>query len=156
MDITEMITINTVEFNLNLKTQGEVLEKITDILFKDNRIEDKKETLKGYIDRENECTTGIGFGLAIPHCKVESVIKPTIVCLKLNQAIDWNSLDEEPVNIIIGLAIPKKYEGTLHLEILGKLASNLMEDDFKRTLFNINDKNKLVTFLQENLMKVEE
>jgi PTS system fructose-specific IIA component len=156
MDITEMITINTVEFNLNLKTQEEVLEKITDILFKDNRIKDRKETLKGYMDRENECTTGIGFGLAIPHCKVESVIKPTIVCLKLNEAIDWNSLDEEPVNVIVGLAIPKKYEGTLHLEILGKLASNLMEDDFKHTLFNINDKNKLVTFLQENLMEEEE
>ncbi|MBC2456095.1 PTS sugar transporter subunit IIA [Clostridium beijerinckii] len=156
MNITEMITINTVEFNLNLKTQKEVLEKITDILFKDNRIINKEETLKGYIDRESECTTGIGFGLAIPHCKVESVIEPTIVCLKLNEAVDWNSLDEEPVNIIVGLAIPKKYEGTLHLEILGRLASNLMEDDFKYSLFNINDKNKLVAFLQENLSKEEE
>jgi PTS system, fructose subfamily, IIA component len=156
MNITKMITVNTVEFNLNLKTQREVLEKITEILFKDNRISDKEETLKGYIDREKECTTGIGFGLAIPHCKAESVIEPTIVCLKLNEAVDWNSLDEEPVNIIMGLAIPKKYEGTLHLEILGRLASNLMEDDFKYSLFNIDDKNKLVAFLQESLSKEEE
>lgn len=156
MNIEEMITIRTVEFDLDLKTQQEVLEKITDILFEDNRINNKEDILKGYIEREIESTTGIGFGLAIPHCKVESVIKPTIVFLKLKNAVDWNSLDEEPVNIVIGLAIPKKDEGTLHLEILGRLASNLMEEDFKNTLFSIDDKNKLVAFLYENLNKREE
>lgn len=156
MNIEEMITVHTVEFDLDLKTQQEVLEKIADILFKDNRTSNKEETLEGYIEREHESTTGIGFGLAIPHCKVESVIKPTIVFLKLKNAVDWDSLDEEPVNVVIGLAIPKKDEGTLHLEILGRLASNLMEDDFKSTLFSIDDKNKLVTFLHDNLNKREE
>lgn len=152
MDIKEMITVDTVEFDVDLNSQIEVLEKITDILMKDNRITDKTETLNGYIAREKECTTGIGFGLAIPHCKVESVIKPTIVYLKLNNPVDWNSLDEEPVNVVIGLAIPKKDEGTLHLEILSSLASNLMEDDFKDSLFSMDDKNKLIQFLHNNLV----
>lgn len=152
MDIKEMITVDTVEFDVDSNSQIEVLEKITDILMKDNRITDKTETLNGYVEREKECTTGIGFGLAIPHCKVESVIKPTIVYLKLNNPVDWNSLDEEPVNVVIGLAIPKKDEGTLHLEILSSLASNLMEDDFKDSLLSMDDKNKLVQFLHNNLI----
>ncbi len=156
MDITEMITVNTVEFDVDLKSQQEVLEKITDILFEDNRINNKEDVLKGYIERENECTTGIGFGLAIPHCKTESVIKPTIVYLKLKEKLDWKALDDEPVDIIVGLAIPKEQEGTLHLELLGILASNLMEDDFKESLFGINNKKELVKFLQENLNNEEE
>lgn len=151
MNIKDMITQDTVEFDLDLTSQKEVLEKITDILMKDNRITNKVETLKGYMERELECTTGIGFGIAIPHCKIESVIKPTIVYLKLKNKVDWNSLDDEPVNLVIGLAIPKKDEGTLHLEILSSLASNLMEDDFKDSLFSIDDKNKLIQFLHNNL-----
>lgn len=152
MDIKDMITINTIEFDVDLDSQEKVLQKITDILFEEKRIDDKTQTLKGYIDRENECTTGIGFGIAIPHCKIENVLKPTIVFLKLKNEVEWNSLDENPVTTVIGLAIPKKDEGTLHLEILSSLASNLMEDEFKDTLFNINNKNELINFLHNNLI----
>ncbi len=151
MDIKDMITTNMVEFNVDLHNQKEVLEKITDILIKENRINNKEKVLKGYMKRESECTTGIGFGLAIPHCKVEGVLKPTITFLKLKNQVEWYSLDEKPVNVVIGLAIPKKDEGTLHLEILACLASSLMEEDFKNSLLSIDDKNKLVNFLYDNL-----
>lgn len=151
MDIRDMITINTIEFDVNLHTQQEALEKITEILMKERRIDNKEEVLKGYVARENECTTGIGFGISIPHCKIENVLKPTIVFLKLKNKVEWNSLDEKPVTLVIGLAIPKKDEGTLHLEILACLASNLMEDEFKDALFSIDDKNTLIEFLYNNL-----
>ena len=156
MDIKDMITRDTIDFNLDLKTREEILERITEILLKSGRILEKEDVLKGYIDRENECTTGIGFGLSIPHCKSESIIKPTIIYLTLKNPVEWESLDEEPVSIVIGLAIPKKDEGTLHLEILGCLASNLMEEDFKDSLFKIDDKDKLIDFLYENLNIREE
>ncbi|MDV4151394.1 fructose PTS transporter subunit IIA [Clostridium sp. AL.422] len=152
MDIKEMITQNTVEFDIGLNSQIEVLKKITDILMKDSRSIDRTETLNSYIARENECTTGIGFGIAIPHCKSESIIKPTIVYLKLKKSVDWNSLDGEPVNVVIGLAIPKNDEGTLHLEILSSLASNLMDDDFKNFLFSVDCKDNLIEFLYNNLI----
>ncbi|MCY6369355.1 PTS sugar transporter subunit IIA [Clostridium ganghwense] len=151
MDITTMITTNTVELDVDLKSKEEALSYITEILEREKRITSKEETFKGYVDREEQCTTGIGFGLAIPHCKVESVVEPTIVYLTLKNPVDWQALDDKPVKIVIGLAVPKKDEGTLHLEILSSLASNLMEDEFKDSLFSMNSKNDLIKFLYNNL-----
>ena len=151
MDITNMITINTIELNVDLKSKEEVLSYITKILEREERITSEEETFKSYVDREKQGTTGIGFGLAIPHCKAESVLTPTIVYISLKNPIDWKSLDDKPVHVIIGLAIPKKLSGTLYLEILSSLASNLMEDDFRDNLFSMNNKNDLIKFLQESL-----
>lgn len=151
MDITNMISVNTIELNVDLKSKEEVLNYITEILKKEKRIISKEETFKGYVDREKQGTTGIGFRLAIPHCKAESVIKPAIVYITLKNPVDWQALDEKPVNVVIGLAIPKKLSGTLYLEILSSLASNLMEDDFRDSLFSMNNKNDLIKFLQDNL-----
>ena len=151
MDIRAMITENTIEFDADLKTREEVLEHISEILVKNNRANNKEVIFNGFLQREKEGTTGIGLQLAIPHCKEEDILEPTIVYITLKNPIDWDSLDEKPVKVVIGLAIPKKYEGTLHLEILSALASNLMEDDFKDKLFKINNKEELINFLYENL-----
>ena len=104
MDITNMITINTIELNVDLKSKEEVLSYITKILEREERITSEEETFKSYVDREKQGTTGIGFGLAIPHCKAESVLTPTIVYISLKNPIDWKSLDDKPVHVIIGLA----------------------------------------------------
>jgi len=151
MDITNMISTNTIELNVDLKSKEEVLNYITEILKKEKRITSKEETFKGYADREKQGTTGIGFGLAIPHCKTESVVNATIVFITLKNSIDWQALDDKPVNVVIGFAIPKKLSGTLYLEILSSLASNLMEEDFRDNLFSMNNKNDLIEFLQANL-----
>lgn len=151
MDIKAMITENTIEFDADLKTREEVLEHISEILVKNNRANNKEVIFNGFLQREKEGTTGIGLQLAIPHCKEEDILEPTIVYITLKDPIDWDSLDGKPVKVVIGLAIPKKYEGTLHLEILSTLASNLMEDDFKDKLFKINNKEELINFLYENL-----
>lgn len=151
MDITTMLNENTVELGVDLKSKEEVISYITEILDKEKRITSKEDTFKGYVEREGQCTTGIGFGIAVPHCKVESIVNPTIVYLTLKSPIDWQALDDKPVNVVIGLAIPKKDEGTLHLEILSRLASNLMEDEFKDSLFSMTNKNDLIKFLYTNL-----
>lgn len=153
MDIKSMIIENTVEFDVNLKTKREVLEYISKILIENKRANNEEIIFKGFLQREKEGTTGVGLQLAIPHCKDENILKPTIVYFTLKDPIDWDSLDGEPVKVVIGLAIPKKYEGTLHLEILSALASNLMEDDFKDNLFEINDKKKLINYLDKHLDK---
>ena len=151
MDINTMILEDTIEFDVELSEQKQVLSYITEILEKTGRIDDKEKVLASYIEREEEGTTGIGFGLAIPHCKSDSVKEPTIVYMTLKDLVEWEALDGEPIKYIIALAIPKKDEGTLHLEILSSLASNLMEDDFKDALFAMNDKTKLINFLKKNI-----
>lgn len=151
MNISNMITTNTIELNVDLKSKEEVLSYITEILKREKRIISKEDTFKSYVDREKQGTTGIGFGLAIPHCKSKSVGTPTIVYITLKNSIDWQALDDKPVNVVIGLAIPKELGGTLYLEILSSLASNLMEDDFRDRLFSMNNKNDLINYLQNNL-----
>lgn len=156
VDIKSMINENTVEFNVDLKSKEEVLEYISEILVTDNRAKDKRLVLDGLLKREKEGTTGVGFQLAIPHCKGEVILKPTIVYLSLKNPIDWCSLDGEPVKVIIGLAIPKEQEGTLHIKLLSALASNLMEEEFKDKLFKINNKKELIDYLYRNLQYKED
>ncbi|RSK25882.1 PTS fructose transporter subunit IIA [Bacillus sp. HMF5848] len=108
--------------------------------------------LKNVLDREELSTTGIGFGIAIPHGKCCAVAEPTVVFARLKKSIDWQSLDGEPVEAVFLLAVPKAAASNEHLRILAALSRKLMHDDFKDMLFTAQDKDALETLLKETLV----
>lgn len=80
-------------------------------------------------ERELEATTGFGGGVAIPHSKTDNVSKATVLFARLATPLEWNSLDGEPVTTLISILVPK--DGSdVHLQILAKLARQLMHEDF--------------------------
>ncbi|GAB6168329.1 fructose PTS transporter subunit IIA [Clostridium carnis] len=113
-------------------------ERLLDV---DNYVEDVKK-------REAMSTTGIGDGVAIPHAKSAWVKTPTVVVGKSSKGIEWESLDDEPVNMVFLIAVPEG-EGNEHLKILQILAVSLMDDDFKEELFKTNDKKVIEELLIE-------
>ncbi|WEV57561.1 PTS fructose transporter subunit IIA [Ligilactobacillus acidipiscis] len=122
-------------FNLEGEQQNEILKALSKIAAELGVTEKPKRIYKDYLKREKESTTGFGNGIAIPHAKSKSILKPTIIFARSQNKIDWNSLDEEPVNNYISILVPEKDSKT-HLNLLAELSRNLVYDDFINTLKN--------------------
>ena len=125
--------------DLDLKTT----EKFETIKHLANLMEERLIDVDKYIEdvksREAMSTTGIGDGVAIPHAKSEWVKEPTVVVGKSSRGIEWQSLDDEPVNLVFLIAVPEG-EGNEHLKILQALAVSLIDDEFKEKIQNATDK----------------
>ena len=144
MNNSELINENLIELNVHAQTKNEALKKVANIVFNAGRVENGDNYLNGMLDRETISTTGFGGGVAIPHAKVDGVFEPTISVIKLKQAVEWDAMDDKPVQLLIALAIPRKQEGTVHLKLLAKLSENLMEEDFVDSLKSANTKKKIL------------
>lgn len=108
-------------------------------------------SLDGYLDalhkREEEGSTGIGFGIAIPHGKSDAVKEPRVAFGRTN-GIDWDSLDGEPAQLIFMIAVPAEQAGDEHLRILQALSRKLIDDEFRQALLTADSKEKVTQLLQ--------
>ncbi|EOC99940.1 PTS sugar transporter subunit IIA [Caldisalinibacter kiritimatiensis] len=143
----DIINDKLIKLNLKVNTQLEAIEELTKLLYNTNRITSEDVFIKGVLDREKAITTGFGNGIAIPHCKSECVLNPSIAIGKSINPLEWNALDDKPVNFIILLAVPKKDSGTMHLRLLSRLSEKLMDDEFRTALKNANTSNEILVLL---------
>lgn len=133
MNLCTMINENLVKFNFPAASKDNIIQSVADLMLESGVINDKIQYINAVLDREKECTTGIGMGIAIPHCKDNSVNRAGFALIKLEQPIEWGSLDDQPVDYVIMLAAPNTSEN-VHLTMLSSLAANLMDDDFRDLL----------------------
>lgn len=108
---------------------------MVDLMAKSGKINDVEVYRKGVYAREEESTTGIGEGIAIPHCKSDSVSRPGLAAMVVPEGVDFDSLDGEKVNLIFLIAAPNTKEN-VHLDVLSKLSVLLMDEDFTANLRN--------------------
>ncbi|GAA0752765.1 fructose PTS transporter subunit IIA [Clostridium sartagoforme] len=121
------------ETNEKIETIGYLAQLAKDRLIDVNKyIEDVRK-------REAISTTGIGDGVAIPHAKSKWVRVPTVIVGKSKRGIEWESLDDEKVNMVFLIAVPDG-EGNEHLKILQILAVSLMDDEFREEIEKTTDK----------------
>ena len=136
MDFRSLTNENLVFLNSNCKKKEEILNVFIDTLYSEGKITSKEGFKKAVMEREAISATGIGEGLAIPHGKSDFVKEPTICIATLKNHMEWETLDDEPVNVIILIAIPMAQAGDAHVEILAKLSTKLADDDFRNDLVN--------------------
>ncbi|NBJ70690.1 MULTISPECIES: PTS sugar transporter subunit IIA [Clostridia] len=148
----ELINEKLIEMESNSTTKEEALCEVATIAYKAERVTNKLLYYKSLVERERESTTGFGNGFAIPHAKEDIVKQPTIIVVRLNNPVDWNSLDNKPVKMLVALAIPKKYKGTVHLKLLANLSENLMEEKFRKQLLYSTNKDGICTTIK-NIME---
>lgn len=134
-----------------LSTKEEVLEFIAKEAKKLGITENEDELLKDLWKRENEFSTGLQDGFAIPHAKSEYVKYPTILYIKIKNDVEWETFDDSNVKFIFNLLVPKENKDNVHLKMLSKLATCLMEDDFKKEVKSSEDKGKLVKYINEKM-----
>jgi PTS system nitrogen regulatory IIA component len=108
------------------ETGGQILRQLADIFAEVYGL-DGEAVLEGLEQREALGSTGFGRGVAIPHCRLDSVTHPTMAILKLEQPIDFKAADAIPVSLVFGLVSPEN-AGATHLHALAAI-SRLMRDE---------------------------
>ena len=134
MNITSVLKEDQIIMNLEKNNQVDVIQSMTNLLVKKNIVTDEKVFFDSVMGREQHSTTGIGNGIAIPHGKSDCVKEPAIIYAKLAQSVEWQSLDDKPVEVVIMLAIPEAHQGDTHLKLLSEIAIKLMDDELVQEL----------------------
>ena len=129
-------------FDNTAMTQEDAFRVIAKLAFQQGYVQSEEAYFVGLCEREKEATTGFQDGIAIPHSKNVTCLKPGVFLVKFENSIEWNSLDGEPVNVALGLTIPED-GGQNHLRILSQLARKMIDDDFRSSLKNSKDVNEL-------------
>ena len=135
MRITDLLDARSILLNASPKSKNEALDQIVDLMVKSEKINDKEAYRKQVYAREEESTTGIGEGIAIPHGKCDAVTKPGLAAMVVKDGVDFDSLDVEPVTLMFLIAAPNT-EDNIHLDVLSKLSVLLMNEEFTEALRN--------------------
>ena len=133
MRITDLLRRESVELNGSVSNKQETIEKMVELMVKGGNIRDVEKYKNGVFQREEEGTTGIGEGIAIPHAKTDAVGAPGLAAMIVRDGVDYDSLDGEPVRMIFLIAAPNT-EDNIHLTVLSRLSMLLMDDDFRANL----------------------
>jgi fructose-specific PTS system IIA-like component len=146
-----LLSEELVLLNSESRSKQEAMQEIVDAFYIAGRTEDRQRLEEALWSREAVYSTGLGYGFAAPHCKTEAVIADSIGVLKLKQAIDWGSVDREPVNVIILIAMREPQIANRHMQVFSKLARKLMNEDFREHLLAIGNAHDMATFLAQQL-----
>ena len=135
MRITDLLDKQSISLNGAPKDKKEALDQVVDLMAKSGKINDVEAYRQRVYAREEESTTGIGEGIAIPHGKCDAVAKPGLAAMVVKDGVDFDSLDGEPVHLIFLIAAPNT-EDNIHLDVLSKLSVLLMDEQFTADLLN--------------------
>lgn len=135
MKIRDLLAKECVELNGTATDKKNALDKIVDLMAKSGKINDLETYRKGVYAREEEGTTGIGEGVAIPHCKSSAVSNPGLAAMLVKGGVDFDALDGEKVDLLFLIAAPDT-EDNVHLDVLSRLAVLLMDEKFVYDLRN--------------------
>lgn len=147
MNIRELLSEETIFLPLEVGTKEEVIAKMTEGLKLSGSVRDGEQYVSDVLEREATGSTGIGFGVAIPHGKSAGVVKPGLAVARMAGPTDWDSLDETPVSIVFLIAVPKENVGNEHLQILVALSRKLIHDDFRQSLLDAGSKQEIIDIL---------
>lgn len=135
MTIRDLLAAESINLNGTPAGKTEALNQCIDLMAKSGKITDVEKYRKGVFAREEEGTTGIGMGIAIPHCKSDAVTKAGLAAMVVKDGVDFESLDGTPAKIIFLIAAPNT-EDNVHLQVLSKLSVMLMDEQFTNSLIN--------------------
>lgn len=135
MTIRDLLAAESINLNGTPAGKTEALNQCIDLMAKSGKIADVDKYRKGVFAREEEGTTGIGMGIAIPHCKSDAVTKAGLAAMVVKDGVDFESLDGTPAKIIFLIAAPNT-EDNVHLQVLSKLSVMLMDEQFTNSLIN--------------------
>ncbi|KIR03241.1 PTS system, fructose-specific IIA component / PTS system, fructose-specific IIB component / PTS system, fructose-specific IIC component [Lachnospiraceae bacterium TWA4] len=133
MRINELLSKQAIDLNVSANSKAEVIDYVTKLMEKSGNLSDREAYKQGVLAREEESTTGIGDGIAIPHSKNAAVKKAGLAAAVIPKGVDYESLDDEPVYLMFMIAAPEGGNNT-HLEALARLSTMLMDPDFKDAL----------------------
>ena len=135
MRISDLIDARSVKLDASPKSKSEALDMAVELMNLSGKLNNPEAYRKQVYAREEESTTGIGEGIAIPHGKCDAVNNPGLAAMVIKDGVDFDSLDGEPVTLLFLIAAPNT-EDNVHLDVLSKLSVLLMDEEFTEKLRN--------------------
>lgn len=148
MRITELLDRRSICLDGAPTSKGEALDQVVDLMAKSGKIRDVEVYRKEVYHREEESTTGIGAGIAIPHGKCDAVEKPGLAAMVVKKGVEFDSLDGQPVHLIFLIAAPNT-EDNIHLDVLSKLSMLLMDETFIEKLKGASTPDEFLEIIDE-------
>ena len=133
MRITELLKPESIDLNAAPKDKNDTIRQAVALMAKSGNISNIEAYTKQVMAREEESTTGVGEGIAIPHGACDAVTRPGLAAMIIRDGVDYDSLDGEPVNVLFLIAAPNTKDN-VHLDVLSKLSVLLMDEDFTAAL----------------------
>lgn len=147
MRIVDLLSKESIMLNGTPKTKSEAIDMLVDLQVKSGKIADKAEYKKGILVREQMSSTAVGEGIAIPHAKSTAVKAPSLAAMTVPSGVDYEALDEEPSNLLFMIAAPN--DGDVHLEVLSRLMTILMDEDFRAKLIAAKNKDEFLKIIDD-------
>ena len=135
MRITDLLDVRSISLNAAPADKSQTLDAAVSLMTRSGKINDEEAYRKQVYAREEESTTGIGEGIAIPHGKCDAVKKPGLAAMVIKNGVEFEALDDEPVTLLFLIAAPNT-EDNIHLDVLSKLSVMLMDEEFTESLRN--------------------
>lgn len=148
MRITDLLDERSIDLNARPKSKNEALDQAVELMAKSGKVKDKDAYKKLVYAREEESTTGVGEGIAIPHGKGACVSKPGLAAMVINDGVEFQALDDEPVDLLFLIAAPDTKDN-VHLDVLSKLSMMLMDEDFRDKLKNAKSPKEFLKVIDE-------
>ena len=147
MRITNLLSKKAIMLNADIADKNEAIEALIEMHDKAGNISNKEKYREDILAREAESTTAVGEGIAIPHAKSGAVIKPGLAAMTVKDGIDYGAPDGKPSNLLFMIAAPQN--GDLHLEVLSRLMTLLMDLELRKKLLAAGTKDEFLTIIDE-------
>ena len=154
MRITDLLKKDTMILNLSSTNKNAVINELINQLDKAGKLADPVGYRDAIIKREEQSTTGIGEGIAIPHAKSEAVKEASLCFGRSTDGIDYESLDGQPAHLFFMIAAPAGANDT-HLETLSRLSSMLMYDDFRQAILKADSEDQILSIINAKQQELE-
>ncbi|MEY9867759.1 PTS system fructose-specific IIC component [Peribacillus sp. B2I2] len=155
MKITDLLKLDTIIINLESVTKQAVIDELSGKLAEADRLNDVEGFKAAILKREEQSTTGIGEGIAIPHAKTNAVKIPAICFGKSVNGVDYESLDGQPAHLFFMIAASEGANAD-HLETLSRLSSLLMDDKFRARLISASSGEEVLDIINQKEMEADE
>lgn len=147
MRIVDLLSKDSILLGGTPKNKAEAIDTLVELQVKGGKIADKEAYRKGILAREEQGSTAVGEGIAIPHAKSEAVKGPSLAAMTVPEGVDYEALDDEPSNLLFMIAAPN--DGDVHLEVLSRLMTILMDEDFRAKLLGAKDKDEFIKIIDD-------
>ncbi|OGD79006.1 MAG: hypothetical protein A2Y64_04185 [Candidatus Coatesbacteria bacterium RBG_13_66_14] len=148
MNLSDAIEKKAVLLELKAGTKDELLKALIGAVGRSSRVKDPAAAREAILEREELSSTGMGYGVAMPHARVKSVTFPVLGFARLAGGVDYGSVDSEPVRLVFLLLTPAT-NPELNVQLLGKISRICQREDNRRRLLGVEKTGDFLTFIRE-------
>lgn len=146
MKITDLLSKDAIKLNGIANSKQDAINKLVDLMAKNGNLTDKEKYKQVVLKREEEGSTGIGEGIAIPHGKTDAVSKPGLSAMVINDGVEFDSLDGQPAKLLFLIAAPNTKDN-VHLDVLSRLSTLLMDTEFRKSLMEAKTPEEFLRYI---------